>query len=273
MMSESPRRHSTSLNGPTQSTCVASAALPAFSTKPLRTSSWNGSIAGRIGHGVARLMRTVCGSTTSTLATGPSRSLRGLVCPPIALSFVRRSSVNLTSSAVSTAPLWNFTFLRIFSSHVLASTCRYDSATSGTIFIALSRVSRPSHRLRMIVSVSRLRWLAGSSVSASCEKPTRRSAAVASAAGTNASAAARATHTALIIGSSVGKGSVDAPMRQRAPTRKKMACCRSKLDDNSAVVKRAFAQLRMPMVHPDRTSHRLTERRDAANARIASSLR
>ncbi len=59
MMMESPLRHSTSLNGPMQSTWSRAPASPTFSAKALETISWNGSMAGRIAHGSDSLRRTV----------------------------------------------------------------------------------------------------------------------------------------------------------------------------------------------------------------------
>ena len=114
MMMLSPRRHSVSLNGPVQSTFEAIASLPLASTNFLLTTSCTGSIRGNTGHGADSLNCTVEASTTTVSSSGPSRSLRGLVWPPIAFGFVRRSKVNLMSSAVSVSPEWNLTFARSF---------------------------------------------------------------------------------------------------------------------------------------------------------------
>ena len=78
--------------------------IPDIISNALASSTTPPSSASRIGQGSARFMRTVRASTATVSASGPSRLLRGLVWPPIALSLVRRSKVYFTSSAVSVLP-------------------------------------------------------------------------------------------------------------------------------------------------------------------------
>ena len=93
MITASPLRHSTSLKGPVPFSWVAMPSAPTFSSNFFWITSWNGSIAGSSGQGDFSTKRTVLSSTFSTFSSGPSRLLRGLVLPSMALSPISRLKV------------------------------------------------------------------------------------------------------------------------------------------------------------------------------------
>jgi hypothetical protein len=90
-------------------------------------------------------MRTVSGSTISILSIASTLLRLG----EANFSSMMRSSVNLTSSAVSVEPSWNLTLARSLTSSVPSSATLMLSARSGTTFILASNFIKPLKSAQM----------------------------------------------------------------------------------------------------------------------------
>ncbi len=132
--------YSTSLKGPLPPSQLER--LPFFSTTSRSTMAVGRRSATTLTNGaktVSFLRRTVYLSTTSAFAPGPRYERSGTV----SAWSISRSTVYLTSSAVSSRPPWNLTPWRSLNSTVVGSTFRQDSATSGFgLLVLYSMVSR-----------------------------------------------------------------------------------------------------------------------------------
>jgi len=154
----------TNLNGPVPTGWDWNVSDPTLVIYFLGTISCNESISGRIGQDCSVLITTVYRSIILTSETGPKRAFRGEVIPSIPSFLNIRSNENLTSSAVNSSLLWNFTPFLSLNFQEVSSNAFQDSASWGTTFMSASRVVSESSIFFKIICILLDLWIAGSSL-------------------------------------------------------------------------------------------------------------